>query len=302
MFKLQLKGKGRQEESTSNSEPKKFGFSFSKTKPKPKPKLSQTLAKGAFGEETDKRKRDENEIEYVTGLEENEITSLNPKKNGPLVIPSLKNTDLRQTKKKAHYIPEKEQETSKSVEPTILNNKPLTYGLQIQTKTAVKEIKTETNESIGESSTLTNTSVTSTTIEETVTVNANPEESLTSQAIKELTRGATSDDDDTNSSQRKVLPAVGANEMLNEGELYKQDVESRPRECTLEEYEEVPVEEFGAALLRGMGWKDGQIIGKSGKNGLLKPVDFAARPNLLGLGARPKPPGLDEKKPRRRVN
>jgi hypothetical protein len=33
-------------------------------------------------------------------------------------------------------------------------------------------------------------------------------------------------------------------------------------QSTLEDYEDVPVEEFGAALLRGMGWKDGQGIGR----------------------------------------
>lgn len=31
----------------------------------------------------------------------------------------------------------------------------------------------------------------------------------------------------------------------------------------MEDYENVPVEAFGAALLRGMGWKDGQSLGRN---------------------------------------
>ena len=32
-----------------------------------------------------------------------------------------------------------------------------------------------------------------------------------------------------------------------------------------DEYEEMPIAEFGKAMLRGMGWKDGTAIGKSNK-------------------------------------
>jgi len=34
-------------------------------------------------------------------------------------------------------------------------------------------------------------------------------------------------------------------------------------QATEEDYEKVPIEQFGLALLRGMGWKDGDGIGKS---------------------------------------
>jgi hypothetical protein len=52
----------------------------------------------------------------------------------------------------------------------------------------------------------------------------------------------------------------------NELDVFRHDVQSRPEETKLEEYEEVPVEQFGAALLRGMGWKEGQSLG-GGKAG-----------------------------------
>ncbi|KAJ2485615.1 DNA primase large subunit Spp2, partial [Coemansia sp. RSA 2050] len=44
-----------------------------------------------------------------------------------------------------------------------------------------------------------------------------------------------------------------------------------------ETYERVPIEEFGAAMLRGMGWKEE----KAGE-----PVVHKVRSSLLGLGAR----------------
>jgi len=34
-------------------------------------------------------------------------------------------------------------------------------------------------------------------------------------------------------------------------------------QATEEDYEKVPIEQFGLAMLRGMGWKDGDGIGKS---------------------------------------
>ena len=37
-------------------------------------------------------------------------------------------------------------------------------------------------------------------------------------------------------------------------EAFQKNLEELPDEATLEDYEKVPVEEFGAALLRGMGW------------------------------------------------
>ncbi|KAI6711906.1 hypothetical protein JHW43_005571 [Diplocarpon mali] len=64
---------------------------------------------------------------------------------------------------------------------------------------------------------------------------------------------------------------------LSEHEAYKAAVLAAPDVSTLEDYERVPVEEFGAALLRGMGWKGEKVA---------KPKDVKRRQNLLGLGAK----------------
>ncbi|KAL3418187.1 pre-mRNA-splicing factor SPP2 [Phlyctema vagabunda] len=64
---------------------------------------------------------------------------------------------------------------------------------------------------------------------------------------------------------------------LNEADAYRRAIASAPDVSTLEDYERVPVEEFGAALLRGMGWKEGSKVER--------PKEVKRRQNLLGLGA-----------------
>jgi len=66
-------------------------------------------------------------------------------------------------------------------------------------------------------------------------------------------------------------------EPLTETDAYRAAVAAAPDPSTLEDYERIPVEEFGAALLRGMGW-DGQVRGKM--------REVKRRGNLLGLGAK----------------
>ena len=97
-----------------------------------------------------------------------------------------------------------------------------------------------------------------------------------------------------------ILPASSAGNkgdvltgLINEDEAFRSDVASRPESATLDDYAAVPVEEFGAALLRGMGWKEGGAIGK-GKAQIAKPRDLARRPALLGIGAKEIPGSVEE--------
>ncbi|KAJ5764256.1 Pre-mRNA-splicing factor spp2 [Penicillium manginii] len=78
----------------------------------------------------------------------------------------------------------------------------------------------------------------------------------------------------------------------DESSSFKTDVQSRPEPATLDQYNAIPVEEFGAALLRGMGWKDGQTIGK-GNYGSSENAKKANEPRVpprragfLGIGAK----------------
>ncbi|KAJ5673807.1 hypothetical protein N7462_009246 [Penicillium macrosclerotiorum] len=78
----------------------------------------------------------------------------------------------------------------------------------------------------------------------------------------------------------------------DETSSFRSDVASRPESATLDQYNAIPVEEFGAALLRGMGWKDGQSIGR-GDYGSSAPAMNKnksrvpeRRPGFLGIGAK----------------
>ena len=64
------------------------------------------------------------------------------------------------------------------------------------------------------------------------------------------------------------------------------DISKMPETASLECYYKNPIEEFGKAMLRGMGWRQGKPIGKN-PNGIVEPIKFESRPSLLGLGAKP---------------
>merc|ERR1712156_1006996 len=71
---------------------------------------------------------------------------------------------------------------------------------------------------------------------------------------------------------------------LDEKALFDADVESKPSESTQDEYEKIPVEGFGMAMLRGMNFKPTEGIGgfRKAKIDCIEPV---MRPKGLGLGA-----------------
>lgn len=102
----------------------------------------------------------------------------------------------------------------------------------------------------------------------------------------------------------------------NESDRFRVDVASRPDSASLADYAVIPVEEFGSAMLRGMGWSEGGRIGKraivstngavkttargqqnvaraASGEGFAKPKEVQRRPALLGLGAKERPGGVD---------
>ncbi|KAF1355383.1 DExH-box splicing factor binding site-domain-containing protein [Delphinella strobiligena] len=74
---------------------------------------------------------------------------------------------------------------------------------------------------------------------------------------------------------------------ISEEEALERDIQEAPDAPTLAEYAATPVEEFGAAMLRGMGWKEGQGIGTQKGQKLVKSKVPERRPALLGVGAKP---------------
>ncbi|KAJ8920323.1 hypothetical protein NQ315_011985 [Exocentrus adspersus] len=77
----------------------------------------------------------------------------------------------------------------------------------------------------------------------------------------------------TSSSKVTILP-VKEDKLVIEGE----------EEPTQEDYENVPISDYGMAMLRGMGWKEGMGIGKTASKAAVA-VTPELRPKGLGLGA-----------------
>ena len=71
---------------------------------------------------------------------------------------------------------------------------------------------------------------------------------------------------------------------------YQQQLEAAAEEASLDDYANTPIEEFGAALLRGMGWEEGKAVGRRNIRGTVpQAIEFVPRPSGLGLGANPAP-------------
>ncbi|XP_040487652.1 G-patch domain and KOW motifs-containing protein [Ursus maritimus] len=106
-----------------------------------------------------------------------------------------------------------------------------------------------------------------------------------SQAVKELI------EDSKKSLEEKENSGVDptlAIPMIQKGCIPNgEGADSEPRAETVPEeadYEAVPVEAYGLAMLRGMGWKPGEGIGRT-FNQVVKPRVNSLRPKGLGLGA-----------------
>lgn len=116
-----------------------------------------------------------------------------------------------------------------------------------------------------------------------------------------------------------ILPAAADSRgpPLDESDAFRQDVLSRPDQVspihvaqsacsglmhplyyqsTLEDYARVPVGQFGLALLRGMGWKEGTAASRTGRKGPSEAFVPTSRPALLGIGAKPLAEVLGEEK------
>ena len=74
-------------------------------------------------------------------------------------------------------------------------------------------------------------------------------------------------------------------QQVDEEQMLRNDLNTCPDAPDLDAYSSMPIEEFGAAMLRGMGWKDGSGVGKS-RSGPTRAPEVQRRSALLGLGAK----------------
>jgi len=137
------------------------------------------------------------------------------------------------------------------------------------------------------------------------------EKELIAQSLQENKEGSTNNNATNFSSKGSLIISQSNNNknqqqkssLQNKREIdddtikYQRDLKHRAKDVSVhsESYVFVPISEFGAAMLRGMGWKGGGGGGADqntkSKNGD-KNVMNAPRPHRLGLGATSLPPSM----------
>ncbi|KIM45061.1 hypothetical protein M413DRAFT_36404, partial [Hebeloma cylindrosporum] len=194
--------------------------------------------------------------------------------NRPLVIPALKNKDWREIARKrrnaAQYVPPSAAAATGAdgsvgglgTKDTI-NSGPVLSGLQVKQRV----ISVTQNEDVVEETT-------------EVAMQVVEEETEDQKALRAILAEASGENQDEGPILDIIPPPISETDAL------KQDVEDLPDAATLEDYARVPVSQFGAALLRGMGWKEGTAASRKPGKGLVEPYLPSARPALLGIGAK----------------
>lgn len=122
--------------------------------------------------------------------------------------------------------------------------------------------------------------------------NINAELTLEEQAVKEILADANASKSQqggsTENGEGRNIPLLVQNKVPEGFETdEKVDASLRAEEPTMDDYESVPIEEYGLAMLRGMGWNPGKPIGARCTS-IAKPIEAVLRPRGLGLGAESK--------------
>ncbi|KAL7275093.1 DNA primase large subunit Spp2 [Rhizina undulata] len=219
-------------------------------------------------------------VQLLSGLD-SVFSDEDAEKKKPIVIPALKNRDWKKEaeamrSRKKTYLPAEAVAAMESgkvdtMETDVVEQR---FGLQIMSREAspgVEEKEEEGEKKEGERE------------EKPKTEDEIALEALISNDAKKSSNLILNPVESANDWRA----AANSNPEISETDAYRRDLATRPDVPSLSDYAAVPVEEFGAALLRGMGWKEGQQIGKrKGAEGKLRVVD--KRPAFLGIGAKPR--------------
>ncbi|KIK68949.1 hypothetical protein GYMLUDRAFT_153090 [Collybiopsis luxurians FD-317 M1] len=230
--------------------------------------------------DSDSDQDDQAQDELVTGFDKFGVQRLHEKKKpqGPLVIPALKNRDWREAARKRktlnQYVPESARAQTTGNDGSagglgtkdVINSGPVVSGLQLR-KSDTITVKREDDVEMAEVS----------IDQQAIDGPPKEEEDEDKAALRALLAGT---DGEYSGPQLDIIPTP-----VSEKDAYKQDIEELPESSTLADYERVPVSQFGAAMLRGMGWKEGTAASRKG-NGIVQPYIPEARPALLGIGAK----------------
>ncbi|CAL8140579.1 unnamed protein product [Orchesella dallaii] len=230
--------------------------------PAPVTKSVVNLSKRAFNEDDND---EEEKPDFIEGLDGTNIVSKNPKKveKKGLVIPLIPNTIGWAAKLKAM------EAASLPVPPVLAEIDPTPKDTSIittnDTSTRLEEGEPEPN-NIDNGGTGTS-------------------ETLEQLAVKELLEEATSTKPEKKSNY--TIASTFQNKLQDEGEEEEEKMDAS--ESALEDYERVPIEDFGLAMLRGMGWKESEGVGLKNKKVVVM-EEPKLRPKGLGLGAEPARP------------
>ncbi|ORX53072.1 hypothetical protein DM01DRAFT_1336259 [Hesseltinella vesiculosa] len=227
-----------------------------------KPRLS-------FGDDDDDD-MEEAQIQLVQGFEDNKLKHVHTKEAAkPLTIAALPNADWRANakKKKELFVPAQAPQKDSPGHPEVMIQSATSFGLQVPTHTK------KTAEPI---------CISSPDIQPT-DLSPAPPKSLETQAVDailhEVTHGL--NDQDDNEHANLVIPKQ------DEAAALRDDLASRADDTTMDDYEKIPVDAFGEALLRGLGWQKGEGIGRNRKTNKAPEIQPAQqREALLGLGAK----------------
>ena len=213
-------------------------------------------------------------------LENSSSLHAKPKPQGPLVIPALQNRDWREFARKR-------KQAATTFRPgapgasigadgsvgglgtrDVINNSTLEAGLHVP-----KKVKLETDMDIVVEN---GHPIDADTLPKTEDVEPETEDQ---KAIRAILASA---DGPTTAIEGPIIDVIAP---VTETDAYHQDMNELPDVATLDAYARVPVSQFGAALLRGMGWKEGTAASRT-RSGPVAPYLPAARPALLGIGAK----------------
>jgi hypothetical protein len=183
----------------------------------------------------------------------------------------LKNKDWREAarRRRGHFVPDAGK-AGTGADGSVgglgtrdsINSGPVLSGLHVRKRERVVEVATPDEDTIME--------------EET---EVQVEDTDEQKALRAILAEANGTQDD--STAIAVIPPP-----VSEEEAFQQDIVELPESATMADYERVPVSQFGAALLRGMGWKEGMAASRKPGKGMVEPYIPASRPALLGIGAK----------------
>ncbi|KAF2832090.1 hypothetical protein CC86DRAFT_270334, partial [Ophiobolus disseminans] len=212
----------------------------------------------ALGDDEEDDSSKQQEISGWDAAEGGAVDIGGPKaKEAPRIIPALPNRNWRDEarRKQLAKAPHTKAQNGNVVEH--IEEPKIQYGLTILKKGEPEENGAEEADAPAEPM-------------EDVKDTLTEEQRLEKKALDALLNGKSTDDD-------LVIP------VQSEEDAFRNDLREAPDAPTLEAYEATPIEGFGAALLRGMGWKDGEAIGNGAAT---KPKEVKRRPALLGIGAK----------------